>query len=373
MFGSRYLLATFAALWLGGCDQPGSETMSTVQAGEQKSDVWVMGYLPGWLQGPQDNGKYPSSKIDFGAMTHLAHFALMPTADGGLEGESSMLTPKQSEIAVANAHEAGVKILISIGGWASEESFRASTNDQNIDKFVETLVSYMQNYGYDGIDLDWEILKAKDEAQFVRLVEKLRARLDQISPRPLLTAATQWEYQILAKVEKHLDQINLMTYDLSGAWPGSKVAHHAALYGPKGQKTVTTEIDKCLALGIPAAKLGIGMAFYAYTWTNVNTPGQAWTETPKTKTLNYNVLVEKYFENAVKWDDAASAPYISIDKEGIENDLFITFDNEYSIKAKMNYVRARGLGGAIIWSLGGDNMADGSTPLLDAVKTSLNK
>lgn len=373
MLISRYLLASLAAIWLAGCRGDGAEDLSAVQSNEKNVDVWVMGYLPGWLQGPQDNGKYPSSKIDYGALTHLAHFALMPTKDGGLEGESSMITPKQSEIAVANAHKAGVKILISIGGWASEDAFRSASNDQNIDKFIENLVRYMQTYGYDGIDLDWEILKSKDEAQFVRLVQKLRARLDQIAPRPLLTAATQWEYQILAKVDEHLDQINLMTYDLSGAWPGSKVAHHTALYGSKGQKSVTSEIDKCVELGIPASKLGVGMAFYGYSWTLVNAPGQGWTTTPKTKTINYNVLAEKYFANGVKWDDAASAPYISIDKEGVDNDMFVTFDNEHSIRKKMDYVRSRGLGGSIIWSLGGDKMADGSTPLLNAVKASLNK
>lgn len=339
--------------------------VSNIQSDEQSSDMWIVGYYPGWYQA----GKMKAESIDYTAMTHVAHFALMPTKDGGLEGESNVLTPAGSESAVAAAHKAGRKILISIGGWASEEGFRGATSAANLSKFVDNVIGYMQKYNYDGIDLDWEILKAKDQDQFVKMTKLLRERLNKISPNLLLTAASQWEYQILKEVHPLLDQINLMTYDLSGPWPGTVTWHHSSLYGNEKGRSVDSEIKKALKLGIPASKLGVGIGFYGYVWTGISKPMQAYgAKAPTAKTANYNAIVEKYGQANIQWDDSASAPFISIDKEGTENDVFITFDNSFSIQQKLNYVRSQKLGGAILWSLGGDIMQDGSMPLLEAVK-----
>ncbi len=354
-----------AAALMSQCGKKEPSSVSNSQSVEQSSSMWMMGYYPGWFQGKT----MPADKIDYSAMTHVAHFALMPTKDGGLEGDSNVLTPQGSISAVAEAHKAGRKILISIGGWASEEGFRGATSDANLSKFVDNMIAYMQKYGYDGIDLDWEILRAKDKEPFVKMTKLLRERLNKISPDLLLTAASQWEYPILKEVHPLLDQINLMTYDLSGPWPGTVTWHHSSLFGNDKGRSVDSEINKALKLGIPASKLGVGLGFYGYVWTGVAKPMEAYGATaPKAKTSNYNAIMEKYGSEAIKWDDSASAPYISIDKEGTENDVFITFDNEFSIRKKLDYVRGRGLGGAIIWSLGGDIMKDGSMPLLKAVK-----
>lgn len=51
----------------------------------------------------------------------------------------------------------------------------------------------MSTRGYDGVDLDWEPLESSDTALFTNLVTELREALDEISPRPLLTAAVATE------------------------------------------------------------------------------------------------------------------------------------------------------------------------------------
>jgi len=53
------------------------------------------------------------------------------------------------------------------------------------------------------------------------------------------------------------------------------------------------------------------------------------------------------------WDANAQAAYISVDLAGTNNDRFISIDNEQTIFAKMKYLHDKGVGGLIIWELGG--------------------
>jgi GH18 family chitinase len=64
--------------------------------------------------------------------------------------------------------------------------------------------------------------------------------------------------------------------------------------------------------------------------------------------------MDQYFsDHLYRWDEDAKAAYLCIDKEESENDKFISFDNERSIRAKFEYVERNKLGGVIIWELGG--------------------
>jgi len=50
-----------------------------------QSDIWVSGYYAGWMQGCGGDGYLRSDQIDFGALTHVIHFSLMPNPDGSLD------------------------------------------------------------------------------------------------------------------------------------------------------------------------------------------------------------------------------------------------------------------------------------------------
>lgn len=125
--------------------------------------------------------------------------------------------------------------------------------------------------------------------------------------------------------------------------------------------------------GINSKKLGIGIDFYGYVWNGVSKPLQNWTTAPKvTANVPYYTIMDKYYSNATtNWDSGAQASYLSINNSTTKQ--FISFDNEQSIKAKFKYVHNNGLGGIIIWELGGGYRADQPTGkrdlLLQAVKS----
>ncbi len=197
----------------------------SVVAMEAHAGLWISAYYAGWMQ-----SYLPAQQVDFTAMTHIIHFAVVPRVDGTLDGDANAVTLANSKDIVARAHAAKVKVLISVGGENSADGFRGATTAANRPRFITNLVNFVTARGYDGVDLDWEPLDAPDGGPYSNLVNELRLALDAITPRPLLTAAVGSQPSLFASLQSRFDQINLMTYSFSGAWPGWVTWFHAPIY-----------------------------------------------------------------------------------------------------------------------------------------------
>ncbi|MDE3059248.1 MAG: T9SS type A sorting domain-containing protein, partial [Bacteroidota bacterium] len=340
--------------------------------GSAQSTPWVTAYYAGWSQGWSDNGVLPAEQIDYSAVTHIIHFGLDVHADGTLDDQANSVHADNAKAVIAAAHAAGKKILITVGGWNTADGFRAATSVLALPAFVTTLVNFIKHRGYDGIDIDWEPLAQSDAAQFQALASALRTALDLITPRPLLTTATgSGASSIILPVADKFDQINLMTYDMSGAWPGWVTWFNAPIYNGGFRFPSTGGLVPCaddavnefIAAGIPKNKLSIGIDFYGYVWNGGSgtstggaaLPQQTWTSAPwVSPNVPYYTLMQQYYKpEYYRWDSTAQAAYLSIDNPGSADDKFISYDNEMSVKAKLDYVKQKGLGGVIIWELGG--------------------
>ena len=74
------------------------------------------------------------------------------------------------------------------------------------------------------------------------------------------------------------------------------------------------------------------------------------------KTLSKTRLVNPAYARI--WDSAARVPFLFDSTSG----TWVSYDDPQSVREKVRYVREHGLGGVIIWELGGD---DGS--LMNAI------
>jgi hypothetical protein len=113
--------------------------------------------------------------------------------------------------------------------------------------------------------------------------------------------------------------------------------------------------------GIPAGKLGIGLAFYGFTWVGgTGTPSGGATgpcqEYDSAPAVQGNVHFSNIMDNIFKpeyyhWDEDAVAAYLSIDNDGSDKDTFVSYDNEITAARKIEYARNKGIGGVIIYEL----------------------
>lgn len=169
-----------------------------------------------------------------------------------------------------------VKTLVSVGGWAetggyfdaagtrvaSGGYYTLTTNADNsvnvaaINAFAESVVGFLRKYDFEGVDLDYEYPTSMKDAGnpldwalanprraglmkgYVALLKTLRETLDAAAAQDhryyLLTIAAPASAYLLRGMEafqvtQFLDYVNIMSYDLHGAW-NEFVGPNAALF-----------------------------------------------------------------------------------------------------------------------------------------------
>lgn len=73
-----------------------------------------------------------------------------------------------------------LKLMLSIGGWTYSPSFHPVVVNPSLrQKFVESSIELLENYGIDGLDVDYEYPSNEDQARgYVDLLKELRHALD---------------------------------------------------------------------------------------------------------------------------------------------------------------------------------------------------
>jgi len=351
----------------------------------------VFGYYAGW-----EYWQMAPDEIDWTGINCVIHFAADPHGDGTLDLDRFKLFPERIEQMVRLARENEACVLLTVGGANTKRAFAEATVGATMRaRFVENIVNAVVEYGYDGVDIDWEPLQDSDEAQFTALIRELRAELDARAPGAMLTVAVGYEWgtrqkknttSIIASVIDDLDYLNLMAYALAGPWGGWVTWHNSALFNDgatfpglaKELPTAEVVVEQYDAVGVPRDKMILGLAFFGRIWQGgagtptggVTAPRQSWTMKPTMsgEYQYYKIVARSDFQGNDHWDDVAKNPYLGIDNPGSAEDLFIPYENPQSIKEKVRYAAAQGLGGLMIWKLRSDLLGDGRRPLIRALK-----
>ncbi|MBZ4372745.1 glycosyl hydrolase family 18 protein [Corallococcus sp. AS-1-6] len=346
------------------------------------SGKWVSGYYTGW-----NADEYPPEKVDFSALTHILVGRATPRPDGTLNTQfDNDNGPAIARLLAQRAHAAGRKALIMVGGSGEHEGWVGAASDANRAKFVQALLKAVDDFGYDGLDLNWEPVELEDRLHLLALVQTLRAA----RPGLLLTFPIHWintnfpedAAPWYAELALYLDQVNVMSYSMVGPWDGWVSWYTSALRGESGQHPTSIESSLALwaAAGIPKAKLGIGIPFYGMGWRNITGPYQPFTDWSDyvggDNSFTYKNILAWSVLGTHHWDDAAQAEYLTFPPNTPIEDgtvRWISYDGPQAIAAKGAFVKQQGYGGTIIWTInqGCTDPETGANPLLDAVKGAL--
>ena len=228
--------------------------------------------------------------------------------------------------------------------------------------FVGNLVALLAKYGYDGLDLDWEPVETADQAPLQALVQALRAATP---AGTILTMPVGYEnvnlpddLSIYAAISTDLDQINIMTYGMAGAFQGWKSWHSSALYQTDSATppSIDSSVKLYLQAGVPAAKLGVGAGFYGLCYTPpVTAPDQALggaTLAGDDGSVSYANIATEYDLSATLRDTGAHVPYLSFaSATGPEGCGYVSYEDAQSLADKGAYIQSNDLGGVIVWTI----------------------
>ena len=361
----------------------GSSSGGSTDGGSGGGTPWVMGYYASW-HAPANGGHYAVSSIDWDGLTHVAAAFYVPDGSGGWASGYFDTATATDLITAGHAH--GKKVLASIGGAGSGPVFEQSTQNA-MPAFVASLEALVA-MGYDGLDIDWEGGNLSTQ-QDQMLQQSLVSALRQQSPGAILTLTAGYENENslddlswYGTMAAQLDQINLMTYGMAGAWQGWQSWHSSPLHWNMVSSTPTgidSSVAHYLAANVPAGKLGIGIGFYGMCYTApVTAPVQALVGSQVAAsdgTMSYpNILSSYYSASAYHYDSAAEAPYLTLGGSNPQGCTYVSYEDATSIAAKGAWVKAQGLGGAILWEIGEGFVpsaatVQGQNPLLEATKT----
>jgi chitinase len=205
----------------------------------------VVGYQPSWA------GTIVG--LQFDKLNYIDYAFALEAADG------SVTLPKPTSLLaglVEKAHQSGVRVLLSIGGWNNGDDSAFNTLSANADartKFATTLDGYVDQYQLDGVDIDWEFPEADVAQGYTAMMMELSAYL---KPKgKLITIAgaafSDGSGGITTDAIQYIDMVNIMAYD------GNNGAGHSPY--SFAQSSLTLWQGK----GFPMSKLILGVPFYS--------------------------------------------------------------------------------------------------------------
>ncbi|KAI5862163.1 glycoside hydrolase family 18 protein [Durotheca rogersii] len=264
-----------------------------------------------------------------------------------------------------------LKTVLSIGGWNFSPKFPAvAATDTTRRAFAASAVRLVTDWGFDGIDVDWEFPETDaDRDNYVKLLAACREAFDLYSLRHHLryrfaisvaSSAIPHNYNRmdLVGMDRYVDTWNLMAYDYSGSW--DTVSGHQAnvfAYGPRNgtglaRPNTDDAVRHYVGQGVEARKIGMGLPLYGRGFAGTAGLGRNYTGLstggPQPGVFYYRQLPRA--GAAERYDGEAQAAY-SYDDARRE---LVSYDNVRSAAFKAAYLRRRGLGGAFFWEASGD-------------------
>jgi spore germination protein YaaH len=280
------------------------------------------------------------------------------------------LDPRLVEV----AHEKSVKLvpLVMNPGFDQALIHRILTVDDARRRAVQSLVALCRDQHLDGIQFDIENVNVKDRDALTRFVRESSAALHAIDcplsaavvPResdvPGPTSFHRWiydnwrgayDYKALADT---LAFISYMTYaqHTGGTTPGPVA----------GYRWMQANLDYALRLGIPPAKISLGIPSYSDHWYSGYDKKTG--EHARGRDIGY-ATAESLLTHAgvtATWFDPDKASYAFWSNDGAYEHLWI--EDARAFAAKLGIVRAHQLRGYSVWVLGLEDPAVWSIPAL---------
>ncbi|WP_462413667.1 glycosyl hydrolase family 18 protein [Neobacillus sp. Marseille-QA0830] len=253
---------------------------------------------------------------------------------------------------IQSAHEKDLKVYMVVHNLfyeTVEKGKQAASNvldnENNRHVFIQNLRNEINQYKYDGINIDMENLYLTDRESFSQMIKELSDALKRDGKVVTVSVpsntgdsrANPWspwfDYE---KLGQYSDGLMIMTYDEHN--PRTKPGSTASV------DWTEATISYALKHKVPPAKIILGIAGYGWDWD---------TTTGETKYSSYEELMgqKTKFKAKVLWDSRSKSPHFSYEDEEHHSHQ-AWFENSNSLRYKLNLVEKYNLRGIGIWRLG---------------------
>ncbi|EXL74424.1 hypothetical protein FOPG_10455 [Fusarium oxysporum f. sp. conglutinans race 2 54008] len=258
--------------------------------------------------------------------------------------------------------------------WSDMVSTKA-----NRASFIDSVRAYMDEYGFQGVDLDWEYpgepkrggRKLADTRNFSMLLKEMRAAYGSKYGISLTLAPDYWYLRWFdAKaMEPYVDFFGFMAYDLHGYWDEDVKTLGKIIRGQADIREIGNNTIPLWFGGLDPKKLNFGLALYGRGYTvadkSCNNLGCSFVGPSKKGecTDSDGVMSLGEIKNLIKKGVKSTYLKDSMMKQITFDDQWIGYDDEETFADKKAWADGYCFGGTMIWSIDfqpSDNSTDGS-------------
>jgi spore germination protein YaaH len=329
-YAALLIICLFPILAAGGC----GGARKPLLGGRPSVDAY-------YLNEPGGLDSFPSLKAHSDLLNEISPLWYSVKPDGSLQKEVNA-----QALAFAQQHK--IKVVPLVNLVPSQDTILKDRAAE--DRAIGNLAQEVKTHGYSGIDIDFEFVPnsrqkdfSVDRDRLTVFMKKMYTAMSNMQKETQMAVlphvgvspemAGIYDYGALAP---YLTKVTIMCYDHSQASsPPGPVAPFSWV-----EQNITTAIKQ----GFRPEQISLGVANYGYDWP----AGQSGGFSRPSKDIMQETAAHGI---QVKWSDKYQEPYYTYtDRAG--NTREVWFENENTLKAKMDLVKKYKLSGISIWRLG---------------------
>ncbi len=253
-----------------------------------------------------------------------------------------------------------ILLIPTISNFDSNMMKNIFDSKENTQRHIHSILQVVRDYEYDGIDLDYESIRAENKEDFLDFVQILSKELDKENKILSITVLPKWGdgvvYTGLAEtrnvqdwqiIGKWADEVRIMAYDFTPV-PSSE----------SGPIAPIEWVDKILEYAIekiPKEKIWLGVHLYSYEWVIPMEDSE--TADVKTNSYTYSVVKEQILKHDyvnVEYNREYSEGYAQYSCLG-NYSCVIYYATPESVKTRKEIAKKYGVQGVAYWRLGGED------------------
>lgn len=310
---------------------------------EESVELLESGWIPNWTF---DTG-ITSLENNIDIIDEVNPVLYTINSDGSLGGRN--VSEKNIQQLQAIANENSILVIPTIGSYDFDSTTSLLNSTSAYKANISSLVSEIEKYDFDGIDLDYEQVQSKYKDAYILYLTELKEQLSKKEKILSVTVFPQWENGEYSKnketvivqnyedIGKIADRVKIMAYDYTDST--------SAKPGPIGPISWIEDVLKYSITRIPKEKIYLGVHLYAYEWIGT-----------EVKALTYasakNILDTVNILSSFKKDIGEGYAKFSCVNGTKTCEMY--FQNKEGINMRRDLAQEYGIQGISYWKLGGE-------------------
>lgn len=314
---------------------------------EDEQKMEITGFLPTWMIG--------KTKIYGKEIDRLIFLGIEVGENGSLvwDNQSKKINNSDYLKIKSNVSKNGGKNIAGFKLFDDKKLDKLFKNQEAVDKLIDEIKAVVVSGGMDGVNIDFEFqnnafgVYGKDFLDFLTKLKK--KNVGEISVDVFANAIIRGKKDDIRKLTELSDKIIVMAYDFYR--PGTEYAGPVApIKSPIGKRNILEIYEKLAQFEEDFVdNFIVAYPLYGYEWkTETRDYGS------KTKSKWYQMAsmnrISKMKDKEERWDELSMSPWMVFEENGEIRQIY--YENERSLKIKVDLARQNNFKGVGFWALG---------------------